>query len=150
MVATRVLHSGPTIFASPAFLAQPSAAYLLNVIILGIFSIFRIVTRAVTSYGQHAASSSPLFSPPNPPRLHGKMGTHLCSARKLMRWLLALFCFIDTAKIIDTLRTLNPDDICSARRLMRLLIALLCFIDTELLCFIDTKNTQNIEPWNGY
>ena len=78
MVATRVLHSAPTISASPAWLATSSAEHLLNVTI--------------------------------------------CSTCKLMRWLFAFLCFIDTEKIIDTgedaLRTLNPGKIIGSEKII--------------------------------
>ena len=81
-----------TISASPARLVMSLAEHWLNVIIT--FSIFNIVSRDVTHYAQRAGLSSHSFPPPAPARAHGRIeGTHLCTARAIMRWLTALLCF---------------------------------------------------------
>jgi hypothetical protein len=94
-----------------------SVQHLLNVVISSIFTgyqlainvfifnIFNIVSRDVPCYDQprcfvskalHATSSSHSASYPDPPRARSKMdGTHICLARKLMRWLTALLCFVE-------------------------------------------------------
>ena len=99
-----------------------------------IFSIFHIVTRDVPYYDHrcvvsdapHATQLPPSVSPPTPPRGRDKMdGAHIWTASELMRWLTALFCFIDAKydtldkgnctaaakKIIDTENTEKITDV---------------------------------------
>ena len=83
-----------------------SVEYLLDVVI---FSIFHIVTRDISYYDHRCAvSNAPSASaaPTAPPRARDKMdGTHICTARELMRWLTALLCFVD--ETYDTLEKGN-------------------------------------------
>jgi hypothetical protein len=122
-----------------------SVEHLLTVVI---FSLFHIVIRDVPHYdyrrvvsnATRATKSSPSVSPPgvlhSAPTISASLhvawlatssAEHLlnvtiCSTCKLMRWLFALLCFIDTEKIIDTvedaLRTLNPGKIIGSEKII--------------------------------
>ena len=92
---------------------MPTSA-VAHLLIVVIFSIVYIFTRDVPYYDHRCvisnapplAPSSPSVSPPTPPRGRDKMdGTHICTARELMRWLTALLCFVDAK--YDTLEKGN-------------------------------------------
>ena len=93
---------------------QMPASAVEHLLIVVIFSIVYIFTRDVPYYDHRCvisnapplAPSSPSVSPPTPPRGRDKMdGTHICTARELMRWLTALLCFVDAK--YDTLEKGN-------------------------------------------
>ena len=94
--------------------SQLPTSSIEHLLIVIIFSIFHIVTldvpyydhRCAVSNAPHAAPSVPSAAPTAPPRARDKMdGTHICTARELMRWLTALLCFVD--ETYDTLEKGN-------------------------------------------
>ena len=77
----------------------------------------------------HATSSSPSVSPPAPPRARDKMdGSHICTARELMRWLTALLCFVEAQ--YDTLEKGN----CTRHN------CIFRYIPAALLYFVEARS----------